>query len=488
MLIITDVYSNINRLLRILKTIDVEGIGQEISVTPVQFADATKLVQTLGTVFKTQKPQKGGAQPTQQTIMVADERTNSVIMVASEDDTKKIKNLIKMLDKEIPRGKDNIHVYYLENATAEDLAKVIQSLSTKAAVPTTKEKSGQKEAPIVSEKTFITADKATNSLIIMANKEDYLVLEEIIKKLDAPRSMVYIECLIMEVNVDKGFSLGTEWMAAGKTQLDDRDAGFGGGFSGGETGTPYATLFKLMQPTVTSLPGGSWIGVVSEPLKIGDVTFPNLGAVVQAFKKDKNVHILSTPQILTTDNQEASITIGKNVPYQTKSGTTSTSESYNTYEYKDVGITLKITPQISKDRLIRLKIFQEVTKLDTLPTTGAERPTTLKRSIDTSIIVNDKKTIAIGGLIDDSFSNTQYNVPCLGDMPGVGWLFKSLSRSREKTNLFVFLTPHVIETSEEAEKFYRDKKEQIDKLDEGAIKLYQKGSQEFDPKEPIIIQ
>lgn len=470
-IIITDFYSNIKRLMNILKAIDVPGVGQELTVVPLQYADSQTLVRTLSTVFQQRRTAKKGAAQSDVTKFVADERTNSLVVLASEEDTARIRELISRLDREMPRGKEKIHVYYLENAVAEELAKVLQSLSTKATKPAAQAK-GKKEAPIVSEKTNITADKATNSLIIMAEKDDYMVLQDIIQKLDIPRSMVYIESLIMEVNVDNGFSLGTEWIAMADTEYRDGDAAFGGGFTGGETG--YQNIAGLLAPAagVGLLPPGFSLGVFAEPLQIGDLTFPNLAAIVQAFRKDKDVHILSTPQIMTTDNEEASITVGKNVPYLTKSGS-STVESYNTYEYKDVGITLKITPQISKDRRIRLKIAQEVTKLDQTLTTG-DRPTTLKRTVDTTVIVNDKNTVVIGGLIDDSLSTTEYKIPCLGEIPGLGWAFKSLSNSRAKTNLFVFLTPHVVQSPLEAKQMFDKKKEEIKRIEKEGIKMYRR--------------
>jgi len=230
-LIITDVYSNIRRLMRILKTIDVPGVGQEIALISVEYGDATKLVKTMQTLFQKKRSKKKGA--ALGTIkFVADERTNTLIVLASEDEVIKIRDLVTRLDKEVPKGKEKIHVYYLENADAEELAKVLQSLSSKQKRTTTAQK-GKKKAPIVSEKTNITADKATNSLIIMADKDDYIVLEEVIKKLDGPRSMVYIECLIMEVNVEKNFSLGVEWTAMGEATHDGTSGGYGGGFSGG---------------------------------------------------------------------------------------------------------------------------------------------------------------------------------------------------------------------------------------------------------------
>jgi len=162
---------------------------------------------------------------------VADERTNVIILLASEVDTERVSGLIKLLDRETPRGQGSIHVYYLENADAEDLAKVLQELPAKKDAPVK-----GKKVNVVSEKVKIKADKATNSLIIMAEKEDYLVLENIIKKLDIPRAMVYIEALIMEVNVDKDFRLGTEWAVGGEASYKGTDGVVGGGFSGGASG------------------------------------------------------------------------------------------------------------------------------------------------------------------------------------------------------------------------------------------------------------
>ena len=459
MLIVTDIYSNIQRLIRILDAIDVTGMGQEISVIPLHYAFAGDFIKILDPIFQA-KPRAKTTDPESGVKFVADERTNTIIVLASEVETERIKKLIELLDMETPRGQEKIRVYYLQNAKAEDLAKVLQELPTK--------KGGTPEAqkaPLISEKVKITADKATNSLIITGEKDDYQILEDIIKQLDIPRAMVYIESLIMEVNVEKDFNLGVQWIAGGKTDLGNKEGAFGGGFR------PSVPIFS---PPITSLPApeGFSLGIFSESVTIGNITFPNLGAIVQAYKKDKDVHILSTPQILTTDNEEAKITVGKNVPFQTRSAAENAAETYSSYEYKDVGITLKITPRISKDRLVQLTISQEVTKLDELATTSSDRPTTLKRTIDTTVIVQDKNTVVVGGLIDDSFTKTEYKTPCLGDVPGFGMLFRSTSKAGDKTNLFVFLTPHVIENPAEANDIYKDKKQEIDTVKEGKIKLY----------------
>jgi general secretion pathway protein D len=457
MLIVTGVHSNIQRLMKIIDTIDIPGIGREISVIPIEYADSNKLVTLLNSVFQPQPAGKKGVQP-ERAVFVADERTNTIVVLASEDDTTRIRRLIMLLDKETPRGKEKIRVYYLENATAEELAKVLQELPTQQA--------GQpkgKGAPVLSEGVRITADKATNSLIIMAATDDYVIVEDIIKKLDIPRAMVYLEALIMEVRVQKDFRLGTEWKAVGKTDISGKEGAVGGAF----VNEPEQSVLPGLTAGVP--PSGFSVGVFTEAIDIAGLQFNNLAAVIRAFQDDKDVNILSTPQLLTTDNEEAKINVGKNVPYQT-TVSTSDNDTFNSFEYRDVGITLTITPHISKDRLVRLNIALEVTDLES--ETLELQPTTLKRTIDTTVIVQDKNTIVIGGLIDDSFAVSEFKVPLLGDIPLLGWLFKSRGTNREKSNLFVFLTPRVIKNPEEATEVYGQKKEDIDKVREGQIKMF----------------
>jgi len=466
-LIVTDVYSNISRLMKIIDAIDIMGVGQELTIIELRFANAKDLAEILEDVFKDSKKARRKNEPEEIIRFVSDERTNTLIMLASKTDTLRIRELIDLLDKETPKGKETIHVYYLEHAIAEELAQVLEELPTKGGGA-----KDQQKAPIISSKVKIQADKATNSLIIMAEKDDYLFLESIIKKLDIPRAMVYIECLIMEVNLERDFNLGTEWTAMGETTVEGREAGYGGGFSGSDPG--YANISGLAGGAlgVGSFPAGLSVGAFGEFIDIGGVQFPSLAAIVQAYKKDKDVHILSTPQILTTDNQEAKINVGKNVPYQTRSAAESGVETYSSYEYRDVGIVLKITPHISQDRFVRLNIYQEVTRLDELASTVAERPSTLKRTIETTVIVNDAHTVVIGGLIDDSFSQTQNKIPCMGDIPLLGWLFKARGEGAERTNLYVFLTPRVIKSPVEADAVYDEKKQDIDQIRDGNIKLY----------------
>jgi general secretion pathway protein D len=305
----------------------------------------------------------------------------------------------------------------------------------------------------------------------MADPDDYLVLEEIIRKLDIPRSMVYIEALLMEVNVEKAMDFGVEWSSFGKTTVNERSAVFGGGFRSG--GTRLGGGEGQLPIDVGS---GFSLGIISEPITVGGFTFSNISALVQAVRTDDAFHILSTPQILTTDNEEASITVGENRPFQTTTST-SNNDTFNSFEYRDVGKILTITPHISEGRMVRLKIDLEVTNV----TSGftSLQPVTSKRTVTTTVIVDDGNTVVLGGLIDDLSENAQTSVPCLGDIPGLKYLFSSISINTIKTNLYVFLTPHVVKSPAEADDVYRSKKDQIDKVRKEAreaseIKLYER--------------
>ena len=461
MLVVTDLLSNIKRLLRIIGALDIEGIEEQISVIPLAHASSQEIAKSLSLIFqKTGKSRKGTLASLIQ--IVPDDRTNTIITLASENDTFRIRQLIKLLDKEIPKGEARIRVYHLQNADAEELTKVLMNLPSKGVKGAEKGKS-----PLLSRDTQIIPDKATNTLVITADRNEYTILKDIIRELDIPRPMVYIEALIMEVNVDKGFKLGAEWVGGEYISTGDgRTKVYGGGFrSGGIMPSADATT------GIISFPEGFSVGVLGQTIRIGDFTFPNLGAIFQAYQKDKDIHILSTPQLLTLDNEEAEIYVGKNVPYQTRAETSSADLDYSTYEYKDVGVSLKITPQISQERFVRLNIFQEVTKLVD-STTSIDRPTTLKRTTKTTVSIKDRNTIVIGGLVGDDITNTVYKVPCIGNIPLLGWLFKYKSEIREKTNLFVFITPHIIESPVEAKALYEKKKKHINKVEEGVIKTY----------------
>lgn len=488
MLVITDYLSNIRRLQEIIEALDVEGAGDQISYIPLQNASASEVTKSLTTIFS-QTQAKGFS-----TVKaVADSRTNSVILLASGAETENVRKLIAFMDKDVPRGESNIQVYRLQNSNAEDLAKVLTSIvkESGAATPTGAAGSRAMAAPaasVVSKNVQVVPDKATNTLVIMAEREDYKVMESIIRQLDVPRPMVYIEALIMEVDANKDFKLGVEWRGLKETgQISGLDGSQSAAFIGsGGSGTSgsYSVLDGLLTTTtagvVGAFPNGFALGMVGAGIKIGDVIFPSIGAVIQAYRNDTEVSILSTPQIMTMDNEEAEVNVGSNVPYLTRQDTTSTTTSinYNSYEYKDVGVILTITPHINEEDFVRLKISQQVTKVTSgvsTDTTKPSIPTTLKRTVKTTVVVKDNETVVIGGLVGDSTTDSTYKVPFFGDIPLLGWLFKTKSKSREKTNLYVFLTPHIVRTRDDAAKIYQEKRGTVAEVEEGVIKLNEKG-------------
>jgi general secretion pathway protein D len=488
-LVITDYLSNIKRLQEIILALDVEGAGDQITYIPLQNASASEVVKSLTTIFQQRRANVTAIK------VVSDSRTNSIIILASVADTENVRKLIAFMDKDVPRGESNIQVYRLQNSIAEDLAKVLNSIvkDTGAAASATGGAAGAQRvlAPVVSKNVLVVADKATNTLVIMAEREDYKILENIIKQLDVPRPMVYIEALIMEVNTTQAFNVGVEWR--GMTAVDSNTGAFIG--SGGASSTTtggYNILDGLITTTTSgttttttgNFPSGFSMGIIGSGITIGGVTFPTIGAVIQAYKTDSEISILSTPQIMTLDNEEAEINVGSNVPYitQQQSSTTSTTVSYNTYDYKDVGVILNITPHINEENFIRLKISLQSTKLTSAATSTT--PTTLKRTAKTTTVIKNNETVVIGGLIGDSTESDTYKVPLLGDIPILGWLFKTHSTSRGKTNLYIFLTPHIVRTQQEAAKLYQEKRETMGEVEEGIIKLNEKKPEAKPPAAP----
>ena len=468
-LIVTDVQSNISRLLRIMKTIDVTGIGQEIALIPMENAEAVDTEKILKTIFADViKGKKGSAE--RQVRVISDERTNTIIAVGNENDNKRIRALVELLDQKVPRSKEKVHVRYLEYAKAENIAKILTDLQgSGGGAPTEKGK-----LPLLADESIrITSDPETNSLITFCQKDDYLAISEIVDGLDVPRTMVYIESLIMEVDSGKQLEFGTDWRALGSTTIDGKDTVFGGGFQGGDENS--GNLGDLVDPDGPSFPQGASLGIFTEEINIAGVTFRNLQAVINYFREDRETTIISTPQLLTLDNEEAKIVVGRNIPYQT-TVSTSDNDTFNSFEYRDVGTTLIITPQISQGNMIRLNLSHEISVVESGELVS--RPTTLKRTIDTTVLVANESTIVLGGLIENQVSVNEWKVPFLGDIPLLGWLFKSEGKQTVKTNLYVFLSPVVVKSTQEAEELYRKKSEQIETVRDSivnkaeSIKLY----------------
>jgi len=458
LLIITDVLSNISRLMEIIESIDVPSIGEELVILPLKHASASNVSKSISQLFI--RAARKGVRP-QKIKIIPYERTNSLIIFAHKSQIQKIRNLLVQLDSEVPRGKGKIHVYQLQNANAEELVKVLTGLAGKQPAL----KKGVKEAPLISTSSKIMADPETNSLIITAPREEYLVLEDVIKKLDIPRRMVYLEALIMEVSVSSDFAVGVKWGGGGA--FDDGTGVVGGAF-GGKDGGSFGILESLGQdPPV--LPSGFNVGVIKQGIKIGNVLFPSIGAVLKAYKDDSDINIIATPQILTTDNKKARINVGENIPYLTRQDQTASNTDYSNYEYKDVGTTLEITPQINQADLLRLEIAVEITKLKSAA--DVTTPTTFKRTADTTVVVHNEETVVIGGIIGQDTSSGEYKVPLLGDIPLLGWLFKTHGTSQQKTNLFIFITPHIIENQAQIAELYYKKRDVMEYVQAGSSEI-----------------
>jgi len=453
MLILTDFHSNISRLLEIVRAVDVPADGEEMVIIPLQRTSAESVSKAISQLFVASPAQKGVRPEIVKVIPF--ERTNSLIVMASKASVQRVRALVAKMDEDAPRKDGNLRVLYLQHANAEELVKVLMNLPSDA---TGAKGAGAAGAalpsnPAISKDMKIVADSETNALIVTGPREEYEAVADVVKKLDIPRRMVYLEALIMEVKVNKDFSIGVQWSDGGGSVI--------GGFSGKAGDAAYDNLTQ-MTTNPGSLPAGFTMGVLEKGIQIGDVTFPNLGAVVNAYKGDDDINVIATPQILTTDNKKATIKVGENVPYITSKNTTDSAQDYTNYEYKDVATSLTITPQINQAEVVRLEIGVEVIKLKGTDTTGT--PSTFTRTADTTVVVHNEQTVVIGGMIGQDTSTGEYKVPLLGDIPVLGWLFKSHRNIEEKTNLYIFITPHIVENPAELAELYHKKREVMEKV------------------------
>jgi general secretion pathway protein D len=434
--------------------VDIPHEEEELALLSLEHVSVESVSNAIGQLFVA-SPQVAGRRP--ETIRIIPfERTNALIVFAPRATIQRIRELTAELDIEVPRGEGNLRVIYLQHANAEEMVKVLMNLPDDQS----RQASGanvSSAAPAISRDVKILADVETNSLILTGPRDEYLVVEEVVSKLDIPRRMVYLEALIMEVQVNKEFNIGVQWGGGGS--FADETGTLVGGFSG-SAATPY-NVIQGMTADPPVLPGGFTMGVLRRGIEIGGVYFPNLGAVVNAYKNDNDVNVIATPQILTTDNKKATIKVGENVPYITSRNTTDALQDYTNYEYKDVATTLTITPQINQAEVVRLEIGVEVIKLKDL---NQGNPTTFTRTADTTVVIHNKETVVIGGMIGQDTTTGDYKVPLLGDIPLLGWLFKSHGNSQQKTNLFIFITPYIVENPAELAELYHKKRDVMERV------------------------
>ena len=382
---------------------------------------------------------------------------NLLLVIDSGVNIANVMTIIDAIDKP-SASRGSVNIYFLENADATDLSKVLETLIKGAQAQPQKQPSVASAFESVSGIT-ITPDKSSNALIIVASPSDYQNILPIIKKLDKRRRQVFVEVMIAEISVNKLLQLGTQWRAAVQN---------GGApvFVAG-VGTVDSSTISSIVTGLTGLTIGGLSNYFTIPQTFisgatSDVTAPGLAVLFSLSDFRDAVNVLSTPQILTSDNKEAQILVGQNVPFiaSRQQDITTANTVLNNITRQDVGITLKITPQISEGDYVKLDIYEEISALlagqsDNILTTIG--PTITKRSTKTSVVVKDKQTVVIGGLMQDSDEDTTTKAPFFSDLPLIGWLFKYKTTTKTKTNLLVFLTPHIVTEADYLGKLSRDK-------------------------------
>lgn len=462
LLIISDRAGNIARLQQLVNQLDQDRSG-EIEVVKLQYAAARDVVQVI-TGLSGQPARAPG--DTGGLKLIADERTNSVIMSGGEGERVRTKALVAHLDTTIEIEGDT-QVVFLKYAKAKDLTPILAKVEpAKAATP------GLAAAPTAARALDfnIQADEATNALIITAPAATMKSLQAVIRKLDIRRPQVQIEAVIAEILTGVGAELGVQWRA---TEIQaGNDHGLLGGTNFASNSNPGINTLSADLNAFGNLAGFN-LGYLKGTTTILGKEILNLSALVSALASDGDSNILSTPSLVTMDNQEAEIIVGQNVPFATGSytgvgGQTSNIQNpFTTFERKDVGLKLKVTPQINEGDTIRLDILQEVSNL----TSGAANnqvglQITSTRSIKTSVLVDDGRILVLGGLISDDIQETVQKVPILGDIPFLGWLFSYTKSSHNKRNLMVFLRPTILRDQEQGSRITFDKYDYMRRLQE----------------------
>ncbi len=458
-LVITDYADNLRRLARIIAAVDVAN-ATDVEVLPLKHALAADLAPLVLRLIEPTGAPAANADTSFRTTLIAEPRSNSLILRAANPARLALaKSLVEKLDQpeaNIGNGAaGNIHVVYLKNADATKLAASLRAaMSGEARTPTpTPTLSSPTSAGVAAAATAgaavvtggqVQADTATNALIITAPEPQYRQLRAVIDKLDARRAQVFVESLIVEVSADRAAEFGIQWQGA-LGQAGDRVLGL--------LGTNFGTGGK----NIIDLALGAANGTVAPArgINVGLANQTNgiyvLGFLGRFLEESGAGNVLSTPNLLTLDNEEAKIVIGQNVPFVTGQFTNANAGSgsgtvnpFQTIERKDVGLTLRVKPQISENGSIKLAIYQEVSSVLASTINAPNGPTTNKRTIESNVLVEDGSVVVLGGLLQDEYAGSQEKVPGVGDVPLFGNLFKSETRSRKKTNLMVFLRPTVV--------------------------------------------
>ena len=515
-LVITDYADNLQRLGKIIAAMDV-STASDVEIIPLKHAIATDLAPLVARLVETGSSAgapgaaAGQSDTGAKTTLLAEPRSNALVLrAANPARVAQVRALVERLDQPPAPGSSaasgNIHVVYLKNADATKLAATLRAAmaagsanaggaststpstastsapalgsglsSTGSSTSTSSANSGlgagasNSAAPANQPSTGgqIQADPTTNSLIITAPEPQYRQLRAVIDKLDGRRAQVLVESLIVEVNANKLAEFGIQWQGVMGKQGDGTI-----GVIGTNSGAAGANILGITSALASGNAGtiGTAVGTLGGGLnlalapRVGGQYY--LGALANFLQNSGDANVLSTPNLMTLDNEEAKIVIGNNVPFVTGSyantgGNSGAVNPFTTVERKDVGLMLRVRPQINENGTVKMAIYQEVSKIDDATLKNANGPTTSKRSIESNVLVEDGSIIVLGGLLEDSYSQAEDKVPLLGDVPIVGNLFRSENRSRKKTNLMVFLRPVVVRDAAASDALMIDRYESI---------------------------
>ncbi|AHF69370.1 MULTISPECIES: type II secretion system secretin GspD [Pseudomonas] len=435
LLVITDWRSNLDRIDSLLVQLD--QVSQEpLEVLPLKNANANDTAQLVTRLLAREQ----GADSAQ---VVADPRSNALLVRGSTDSRARVRALLKQLDKPYdPLHNANTVVIYLRHANAAEVVKVLRGLSQDIAAPTSSAQGSEKSVPVSTSGIRMEYEEGTNAVVMVGPDSELTAYRSIVEQLDIRRAQVVVEAIIAEVSDTRAQELGVQWLFQGNN--------FGGGainFSGNNAPS-VTSVGALAQSGDTAGLGQLLAGVQGVTAGVGNLSGGGLNflALLNALKSQSGFNLLSTPTLLTLDNAEASILVGQEVPFVTGSVTQDNTNPYQTIERKEVGVKLRIKPQINIDNTVRLDIVQEVSSI--ADSTSASDVITNKREIKTKVMVEDNGLVVLGGLIGDESTTSDQRVPLLGDIPVLGRLFRSDATQRVKQNLMVFIRPRIVRDGE----------------------------------------
>lgn len=454
MLLLTDSASNIARIKHILTLLDrKDAVG--VQLFALKHASADKLATTLTSLYT-----GGGAPGSPSSVKaLAHQPGNTLVVVAEPQILNEVAGVVERLDVPPESDSGRLQVRYLKHANAEDVAKVLNELVGGTAAQA-------QGKPLFSGDVKVVPEKGGNALLITADPSDIASVDHIIDKLDIRRRQVLVEALIVEVTGNMAQQFGVEWQA-GASAVNGKITPLGGTSFNNQAGV---NIQAVSANPAAAAGGGLAVGAVRGVINLNGTNYLNLVSLARALETKGDANVLSTPNLLTMDNEEAEIIVGKNVPFLT--GSTSTQggvvNPFQTVERKDIGITLRVTPQISEGDTVQLQLYQEISSIAP-SVTGAQDLITNKRSIKTAVLANDGQVIVLGGLMQDDNTASVQRVPCIGAMPILGEPFKFTDNQHTKTNLMVFLKPHIIKSADQIDNLTNQKYSDIRKLYEKPI-------------------